>query len=268
MYQNSVWATKYTSYNHWLSFPFRPTAKKSFPILFKKQTGLELSDGWKDPPINSVTKTYINRMRDYGFEPDQDIDNKHSLTGISIPLLLNRHQLGGFLVAYRARVRHDILKWVKYTHSKLIGSETPLISISGAFRTKPDGLLVDNLTDYFKLMNWVYCQKKTYAIKKFVGTAGPPLIIYIDHGDRFVIEQMRIMQLYFKNLTDFTGRFVEEIKSNMDKSYGAFNVDTLHYFDENPLPYCNNRIQYEDAMANLRSSCRRKTLLECSEQTD
>lgn len=170
MYQNSVWATKYTSYSKWLSFPFRAAAKRYFPKLFKKQTGLELLEDWKEPPINSVTQTYVNRMMQLGFQPHQDVDSKYFLTGIALPLLKDRHQLGGFLAVYRARSRSDILRWIKYTNPELVGPETPLIAISGPFRKKPRGLLVDNLCDYFKLLNWVYCQENTYTQKLHNGT--------------------------------------------------------------------------------------------------
>lgn len=257
MYQKSVWFTKYTSYDKWLRFPFRNTAKRYFPKFFKKQTGLELLNEWKDPPINSITKTYIDKMVGLGFEAHQVMDDQYFLTGITLPLLLDRRQLGGFLAVYRPRRGRDYLKWVKYTHPDLVSPETPLITISGAFHSKPNGLIVDNLNDYFKLINWIYCQEKTYAL-------GPrkilPSIIYVDQGEEGVIEQMRKMQLYFDHLTDFTGKFIEEIKSKMHKTHGAFNVDTLHYFDENPLPYCKTRIEYEDVMAGLKNSFLRKTL--------
>lgn len=79
---------------------------------------------------------------------------------------------------------------------------------------------------------------------------------------------MRKMQMHFSSLTDFSGKFVEEIKSKMNSVQNTFNVDNLYYFDENPLPYCKTRIEFEDAVPSLRNSCLRKTLLECSEPMD
>lgn len=106
--------------------------------------------------------------------------------------------------------------------------------------------MVDNLSDYFKLINWIYCQENTYikGERRFL-----PTIIYVDQGDEQVVEKMRCMQLYFRNLTDFSGKFSEEIKRRMRKNYnGTFMVESFHYFDENPLTYCTSRIQFEDVI--------------------
>ena len=270
MYQNSKWFTNHISYSKWLKLPFRPAAREYFPLFFKKQTGLELAPGWKDPPINSVTQTYINKMESIGFKPHRIVEDKCVLTGISLPLLTDRRSLGGFLAIYKPRRSQEFIGWVKYTHPELVGPETPLIAISGVFRSKPDGLLVDNLKDYFKLINWIYCQERTYAIPKFKKDKKKclPLIIYVDQGESGVVEKLRLMQMHFAKLTDFSGRFVEEIKTKMKSKDKPFCTDVLQYFDENPLPYCYNRIQYEDAMTNLKSSFLRKTPLECLEKVD
>lgn len=268
MYQKSRQFTNYTSYSKWLTFPFRSTAKRYFPAFFNRQTGIDLSTDWKDPPINSITETYINKLVELGFEPDQEIEDEYLLTGITLPLLLSRRQIGGFLAVYKPRRNRSFLKWVKYTHPKLVGPETPLITISGVFRKKPTGLLVDSLSDYFKLINWVYCQENTFTRKFHRGqpkgwTNILPMIIYVDQGEETVIEHMRKMQMHFSDLTDFSGKFVEEIKSKMNKSHDAFHVENLHYFDDNPLPYCRTRIEFEDAVPSLKSSFPRRTLPEC-----
>lgn len=251
-----------------MKLPFRPVARECFPAFFKKQTGLELAPGWEDPPLNSVTTPYINKMVSLGFEPQQLIADKYILTGISLPLLTSRLQLGGFLAAYKPPRSLEALRWVKYTHPELVAPETPLIAISGTFPQKPEGLLVNNLKDYFKLINWVYCQRYTYAKAK---GASPPMIIYVDQGEDEAIEKMRQMQMQFTKLTDFSGRFTEEIKRKMLKDNRAFVVHRLQYFDENPLEYCKTRIDYENALMQAhtlvcpalrraKNSFRRKTL--------
>ena len=60
--------------------PIRPTAREYFPLFFKKQTGLDLAPGWKDPPINSITKTYVNKMVSIGFESHQIVKDTDMLT--------------------------------------------------------------------------------------------------------------------------------------------------------------------------------------------
>lgn len=112
MYKKSKWFTKYTDYSRWLRFPFRPTSRRYFPTFFKKQTGMDLSLNWKDPPINSITKSYVDKMVNFGFEPEQIIEDEYLLTGISIPLLIDRRQIGGFLAVYKPRKNRSFLKWV------------------------------------------------------------------------------------------------------------------------------------------------------------
>lgn len=261
MYQNSIRFTNHTSYSKWLKMPFRHTAREYFPMFFKKQTGLELTPGWKDPPLNSITRTYINKMVSIGFESHQIIGDHYMLTGISLPLLTSRRQLGGFLAVYRLRRDRETLKWVKYTHPDLVDAETPLMTISGAYHRRPNGFIVDSLSDYFKLLNWVYCQENTYAREQFKGwNKILPMIIYVDQGEDGVIEKLRAMQLCFNQLTDFSGKFVEEIKTKMNKQRNAFNINTLYYFDENPLPHCKTRLEFEDAVPILKNSFPRKTL--------
>ena len=250
MYQKSVCFTKYTSFSRWLTFPFRAAARRYFPILYKSQTGLDLQKDWRDPPINSVTKTYINKMRKLGFEPEQDIDEEYYETGVSLPLLMDRRQLGGFLVAYKPRRKSNFLKWVKYTHPELVGPETPLMAIPEPITKKPDGYIVDNLSDYFKLLNWMYCQPNTYAFKTI---KNPASIIYVDQGDEHIISKLINLQIHFRNLTDFSGNYVDEIKVNIKKTYRTI-ADILHYYDTNPLTNCTRRIDFEDIMAHLKMS--------------
>lgn len=205
---------------------------------------MSLSPEWKDPPLNSITQGYIRKMESLGYKPNCELNKKLIFTGLAIPLLINRLSLGGFLAVYKPRGDKDGFRWIKYTNPRLVGPETPLIAIPGPFRTKPNGYIVDNLKDYFKLINWIYCQSKTYAL-----SPKDPLsmVIYVDQGDDAVVEMMRKSQLHFRRLVDFSGRYVADIQEAMDKKRAAFNVDVFRHFDENPLPYCNSRIQFEDA---------------------
>ena len=238
---------KFTKYNYWLRFKFHNTARKNFPMFFQKATGMQLPTEWRDPPLNCPTKGYIRTMVDLGYEPE-GYSPEYVNIGIALPLLVDRKTIGAFLVAYRPRRGYDYLKWVKYTNHELVSPETPLVAFSGPIRSKPNGYIVDSLKDYFKLINWIYCQAKTYALMQ---NKPLPMVMYVDQGDENFIEMLRKNQMHFRVLTDFTGRFTEDIREGISRERKGLHADVFQSFTENPIPGCYSRLQFEDAVQLL-----------------
>ena len=234
----------YTNYLHWKSLYRLPKGEKVFPQLYWETTGMELTPGWKYPPLIGINGLGIHRACSQGFKSEIKIEEKLCPAGTTIPLLDKYRHVGAFLMLYGLRRGLRDLRWVQYTHSSLLGSETPFIAVIGDIGKRTDGFIVDDLVGLFKLINWYYCQNlaQSEAVQ----------IVYIHSGGSSAMDTVRRCQFHFDKLVDLTNlRLFEKVEEMKNKENRYYLMKDFIYFSSSPLLVSTCRRELENYIMHL-----------------
>ena len=234
-----------TNYEYWVDYPYRRVNIKKFPGIYKKITGLDLPNNWKEPNLAYITKAKLRKLVSLGFHPTENISNdEYSYVGIALPQVKNGLMLNGLKIAFKTRNKAGFIKWIDYTlpHGKYW--EGAKFVPSGALQSKANICLVDNLTDYFKLVGWIQC-KRGIGIKK-------PIIIYIEKDPTDVIDILRKTCYRFDTIIDLTHLDVYRTISEMgSREVRKLHVKRVVWFDNYIMDQCHSFLQFQDTLTWL-----------------
>ena len=237
-----------TNYEYWVDYPYKKVNTKKFPNVYKKITGLDLPNNWKEPNLAYITKAKLRKLVSLGFHPTENIsNNEYSYVGIALPQVKNRLILNGLKIAFKTRNKAGFIKWIDYTLPHKEAWEGAKFVVSGVLRSKVNVYFVDNLTDYFKLLGWTQC-KRGIGIKK-------PIIIYIEKSPEEVIDILRKTCYRFDTFIDLTHQGVYTTISEMGRrDMRKLYVKKVVWFDNYIMDQCHSFLQFQDTLTWLSKS--------------
>lgn len=234
-----------TNYTYWVDYPYKKVNVKKFPSLYKKITGLELPNNWKEPNLAYVTKAKMRKLISLGFTPKEPVSNdEYSYVGIALPQVKNGLSLNGLKIAFKTRNKAGFVRWVDYTLPHGNGWGGAKFVISGAIKSKVNICFVDNLSDYFKLIGWTQC-KRGIGIKK-------PIIIYIEKDPVDVIDILRKTSYRFDTFIDLTHQGIYNTILEMgNREMKKLHVKKVVWFDNYIMDQCHSFLQFQDTLTWL-----------------